>query len=370
MESSEKPDRSSPEPLYRQVYRILLAGIVNAEFAPGERLPGIQTLAEEFGVSVMPVNRALDELIRKGYCVRRPKQGTFVGRGSSPAAGKGLGKTIILYSDNENSEFDLVDVPFYTHIRKIVEHTCQANLLIISGKRAQCELEPQLEQRHDECLGVIFVAVYSFRIVLEYARKHPGIRFVLLNYQFPAFAELAPPNLTGVFNDEFCGGYLGCTHLIARGRRRFGILQYNVENENYHLRIAGFQQAHADSQTVLAADSVLDVGITLPPIERGYSGIAALLERDPRLDAVFCVNDILAAGACKYLNSKNIRGQIEIIGYDNHIPELHRVNRFATIAVNTEVMAVAAVGMLLTPQRYQTRQLLIVPRLIQVNQTI
>jgi len=368
MELNEKPERNSPEPLHRQIYRILLDGIVNGEFAPGERLPGIQALAAEFGVSVMPVNRALDELIRKGYCVRRPKQGTFVGRGIPPAAGDSSGKTVILYSDNENSEFDLVDVPFYTHIRKIVEHSCQANLLIISGKRAQYELEPQLEQRRGECLGVIFVAVCSLRIVLEHARKYPGIRFVLLNYQFPAFAELAPPNLTGVFNDEFCGGYLGCTHLIARGRRRFGILQYKVGDENYRLRIAGFQQAHADSQTVLAADSVLDVGIARPPIERGYSGIAALLERDPRLDAVFCVNDILAAGACKYLNSKNIRRQVEIIGYDNHIPELHRTNHFATIAVNTEMMVVAAVGMLLSPQNYQTKQLLIAPQLVQVDQ--
>lgn len=364
MRFKETLARDSAEPLYRQVYRILLGAILDGQPEPGEKLPDIRTLADGFGVSIMPVNRALDELIRKGYCVRRPKQGTFVARGIPPAAGESSGKTIILYSDNENSEFDLVDVPFYTHIRKIVEHTCQANLLILSGKRASQELEPQLEQRRGECLGVIFIAVCSLRIVLEHARKYPGIRFVLLNYQFPAFAELAPPNLTGVFNDEFCGGYLGCTHLIARGRRRFGILQYEVGDENYRLRIAGFQQAHADSRTVLAADSVLDVGITLPPIERGYNGIAALLERDPRLDAVFCVNDILAAGACKYLNSKGVRDQVEIIGYDNHIPELHRVNRFATIAINTEMMSAAVLRMLTEPNDNRAKQLLIAPRLV------
>jgi len=225
-------------------------------------------------------------------------------------------------------------------------------------------LKHQLERRSDECLGVVFIGVFSLRSVLESARKHPELRFVLLNYQFPAFAELASPNLTGVFNDEFCGGYLACTYLISQGRRRFGILQYEVGDENYHLRIAGFQQAHADSQTVLAADSVVDVGVSLPPIERGYSGIAALLERDPRLDAVFCVNDILAAGACKYLVSKGIRDRIEIVGYDNHIPELHRVNRFATIAINTEMMSAAAIRMLTEPGQLQTRQLLIAPRLI------
>lgn len=361
---SDKKNWNISEPLFRQIYRRLLTEIVEGRRVPGEKLPGLKVLAAQFGVSTMPVNRALDELIQQGYCVRRPKQGTFVAEGEPCSAKVTSSKTIILYSENENSEFNLVDVPFYTHIRKIAEHCCQANLLILSGKNARTELDQQLTLRRGECLGVIFVTVCSLQVVLEHAQKHPLIRFVLLNYLFPAFAELAPPNLTGVFNDEFCGGYLACSYLIARGRRRFGILQYEVSDENYRLRIAGFQQAHADSQTVLASDYVLDVGLTLPPIERGYNGIAAQLERDPRLDAVFCVNDILAAGACKYLNARNVRSQIEIVGYDNHLPELHRVNRFATIAINTQMMSAAVIRMLTEPYRNRGKQLLIAPRLV------
>lgn len=357
--------QNSSEPLFRQIYRIILSEIVAGKYPPGAKLPGLTTLATRFGVSIIPVNRALDELIRQGYCTRRPKQGTFVSLAIPEPERTDSGKVIILYAEQVNSEHDPVSVPFYSHICKIIEHTTQASLLIISGTDATAQLENQLELRRSECLGVIVIFSRSFESLLGRAHRNPGVSFVLLNYNYPHFAELAPPNLTGVFNDEFCGGYLACSHLIGGGHRRFGILQYEVGNENYRLRIAGFQQAHADSQTILAANSILDVGVSLPPVERGFSGIAALLEQNPRLDAVFCVNDLLAAGACKYLVMNNIRSGVEVVGYDNNIPELHKMNRFATISINTEMMAVAAVKMLLKPSGYQAKQLLIAPQLVQ-----
>lgn len=55
---------------------------------------------------------------------------------------------------------------------------------------------------------------------------------------------------------------------------------------------------------------------------------------------------------------------MEIIGYDNHIPELHKVNRFSTIEINTRSMAAAAVRMLTNPRDYPCKTLLIPPHLI------
>lgn len=360
-------NRNSAESLYNQIYRILLGKIVSGEWKYGEKLPGLKSLATGFGVSIIPVNRALDKLIAEGYCFRQPKRGTFVAQWRTKARERASeGKVIILYSERENSELDIVDLPFYTHIRKIVERTPSAGLLIISGPHAAQQLDHQLNRHHGECMGVIAISTITFAFLAECAQRNPDLPFILLNYHYLAFAELTPRNLIGIFNDEFCGGYLAASYLISRGCRRFGILQYEVESENYRLRLAGFLQAHADSQTVLAATTTIDVGISEPPVERGYQGIAALLEQEQRIDGVFCVNDLLATGVSKYLQQKNTPLRIEVIGYDNHIPGLHQTHHFATIAINTEMMSHAAVHVLEKPGAYRnnTRQLLIAPQLL------
>ena len=46
----------------------------------------------------------------------------------------------------------------------------------------------------------------NLSFALKLARSYPTLPFVLLNYQFAGFEQLAPSNLRGVFNDEFCGG--------------------------------------------------------------------------------------------------------------------------------------------------------------------
>ena len=49
-------------------------------------------------------------------------------------------------------------------------------------------------------------------------------------------------------------------------------------------------------------------------LERGYNGMGVLLSRSPRLDAVFCINDILAAGAVRFLKLLPAYHDLLIIG--------------------------------------------------------
>ena len=189
--------------------------------------------------------------------------------------------------------------------------------------------------------------------------------FVLLNYQFPDFEHLAPPNLRGVFNDEFCGGYMAASQLISRGYRRIGVLMYSVQDENYNLRLQGFRQAHRDLGVSLDEMLICSTdSMNCSAEERGSRGMALLLERQTRPDALFCLNDILAAGARRYLKLNAKDDGIEIIGHDNHIPELHIVNHFSTIEINSAAMATAAVQMLLKPADYPCKQLFISPRFV------
>ena len=284
--------RHSTEALHRQIYQILLEQILAGKCAPEEKLPGMNLLAETFHVSTITISQALDQLIRDGYCFRRPKKGTFVAssnrRTNSPEAG-----TILLFSSHHDSEINLVDTPFYTGLRRSAEQTPQTNLLIIAGKHAPDQLAVQLKER-ERILGVILIAVENLSFALKLARSYPTLPFVLLNYQFAGFEQLAPSNLRGVFNDEFCGGYMAASRLFADGAKNIGILQYQVDDENYHLRVRGARQAHADHGIPFRDSQLLSVNAKIQPEERGYNGMAELIARNPHLDAVF----FAAAGVC------------------------------------------------------------------------
>lgn len=71
-------DRSSPEPAYSQLARILRERIVSGEYRPGQRIPSVPELTASFTVAPMTVRQAIDQLHREGLIVREKGRGTFV----------------------------------------------------------------------------------------------------------------------------------------------------------------------------------------------------------------------------------------------------------------------------------------------------
>ena len=71
-------DRSSGQPLYRQIERWIRQAIDGGRLPPGTRLPGVRTLARDLGVSVVPVITAYEQLGADGYLVSQVGLGTTV----------------------------------------------------------------------------------------------------------------------------------------------------------------------------------------------------------------------------------------------------------------------------------------------------
>jgi len=69
---------------YERVMEELRAQIAQGVYAPGRRLPGQLALTEELGVSVITVNRALNELAKEGVVERRERSGTYVAEKKRP----------------------------------------------------------------------------------------------------------------------------------------------------------------------------------------------------------------------------------------------------------------------------------------------
>ncbi len=68
----------SQTPYYRQIYDGYRAAILTGRLRPGERLPSTRALAEELGISRLPVVNAFEQLLHEGYVEGRTGAGTYV----------------------------------------------------------------------------------------------------------------------------------------------------------------------------------------------------------------------------------------------------------------------------------------------------
>jgi GntR family transcriptional regulator len=73
---------------WRQIYAHLRAQIEDGTLPPGARVPSITSLAQQYGVALTTVRKALDALKDEGLVVTSP-MGTFVAQQSAPPAGEG-----------------------------------------------------------------------------------------------------------------------------------------------------------------------------------------------------------------------------------------------------------------------------------------
>lgn len=73
-----KLDPDDPRPPYRQVADRVRAAVDSGQYAAGEKLPSYDALAEEFGVSLGVVKRAMTQLRDERVVVIRHGQGSYV----------------------------------------------------------------------------------------------------------------------------------------------------------------------------------------------------------------------------------------------------------------------------------------------------
>ncbi|MFL6198790.1 MAG: PLP-dependent aminotransferase family protein [Thermoanaerobaculia bacterium] len=80
-------DRTSPVPLYRQLYDGFREAILERRLRAGQRIPSTRSLAAELQVSRLPLLNAFDQLVAEGYLESRVGAGTFVADCHSGASG-------------------------------------------------------------------------------------------------------------------------------------------------------------------------------------------------------------------------------------------------------------------------------------------
>ncbi|MEU6118254.1 LacI family DNA-binding transcriptional regulator [Streptomyces sp. NPDC047117] len=123
-----------------------------------------------------------------------------------------------------------------------------------------------------------------------------------------------------VDTDNRDGGRQAVRHLLSRGRRRIAVITGPLDQTSAQDRLDGYREALGGPGAPAVDERLIaDGGFTA---EGGERAMAALLDAEPDLDAVFACSDLMATGALRTLRARGRRvpEDVAVVGYDDLAP--------------------------------------------------
>lgn len=187
--------------------------------------------------------------------------------------------------------------------------------------------------------GVLLVGIDAPDLVAEAAARFSAA--ILVNGQDPAM------RIDGVAPANRRGAYLAAMHLLGLGHRRIAHVTA-LRRQTIRDRLDGYRAALAAAGVVEGPGLLIDLPQLHP--EAAVEAMRNRLANGP-LDAtaLFCANDIVAAGCISALSEAGLRvpDDISVIGFDNTRATLRIQPALTTIAIDTAEIARCAVARLL-----------------------
>ncbi len=183
----------------------------------------------------------------------------------------------------------------------------QLVLLLAHAAQRNGRLDDYLTRQHVD--GVLLLSLHDDDALPDRIRAR-GLPVVLggraTDHQRGAYVDA----------DNVLGARLAVDHLVHRGRRRIGAIlgppDMVVGRTRHEGYLAGLAAAglEVDDSLVVGGDFSQD---------SGESAMRVLLSRRPDLDAVFCANDLMAAGALRVLREagRDVPGDVSVVGFDD-----------------------------------------------------
>ncbi len=203
--------------------------------------------------------------------------------------------------------------PFFSDLAKGIENTAHDRgysvFLCNTNENPQRELDALYSLEQKQVDGVILGGLRQQGPELLKALEHFSavvlVNRIIENHPFPA-----------VMNNDRRGAKEAVQHLIQLGRARIGMLLGPDFSYSGVCRQLGY--ADALSQARLSFEESWQVHCP-PTVPGGADAATQLLAQHPRLDALFCYNDLVAVGAiqaCKALG-RRVPDDVAIIGFDD-----------------------------------------------------
>jgi DNA-binding LacI/PurR family transcriptional regulator len=123
-------------------------------------------------------------------------------------------------------------------------------------------------------------------------------------------------NISYVDPDNVLGALSAVRHLVEQGRRRIAAITGSLDMPPARDRLEGYRRGLRLAG--LENDPALEEPADFSQ-EMGASGMRALLDRCPDLDAVFAASDLMAAGALQTLREagKRVPDDVAVVGFED-----------------------------------------------------
>ena len=294
-------DRTSFEPMYKQIRRDIEDQILSGKIRIGDRLMSENEMLQHYGVARMTVRAALTELVSSGCVAKERGRGTFC---------------VALPRKEEKQKIDVLldaeDVYFMPYFVNGIGSVLQKNgchLMLHDTGGEQEQMERIFRELLEEGTQGVLVQPYTGNQTLSSGLTEQlqlcmdsGIPLVTLDGKFPGF------DFAGFMTDDVAGGALATRHLISMGHERiFGVFRNSRRDSTF--RCAGYRQAMEQA------------GLSPMVLDADGAYAASLLQaiRNGDCTAIVCYNDYLAV-ECYHLFSRNgirIPEDVSVVGYDD-----------------------------------------------------
>ncbi|HEX5086193.1 MAG TPA: LacI family DNA-binding transcriptional regulator [Nocardioides sp.] len=245
------------------------------------------------------------------------------------------------------SEERVFGEPFFAGVVRGVgialsEAGLQLVLLLAHTAQRHGRLDDYLTRQHVD--GALLLSLHDDDALPERIRER-GLPVVL--------GGRATEDQQGVYVDvdNALGARLAVDHLVHRGRRRIaaiaGPADMVVGRTRHDGYLAGLRAAGLESDDALVVRGDFSQA-------SGESGMRVLLSRRPDLDAVFCANDLMAAGALRVLREagREVPRDVSVVGFDDAPLAQSTHPPLTTVHQSPEQMGREMVALLLENMRH------------------
>ena len=318
--------RNGPIP---QICRMVRERIESGELPAGTRLPTTREMAREYGVSLVTMSRAVNQLKQERLISAASGSGIFV----QPLPGKRSGNHFTVFVDNwriTRNSSEESSGQYFAHLfddmilgiqERCREHKIELELRFIPEDfyASPERIADFLHCYTGKATGVLAVNMDSFPLIRE---ALPDIPLVFLHAGAYQVEHL---HCNMILPDFYMTAFQAVSYLAESGCRRIACISGKELSGAYRLRENGYRDALAAHGFPPEGALVFPCGENLIEISECAERILALPPAE-RPDALFCLNDLRAIVMLEFFrrNGVQVPDEIAIMGFDGSAAALRR----------------------------------------------
>ncbi len=305
-------DFEKATPLYIQIIEDIKRKVQSGQLQVGDQVGSQSELANQYGVSLITIKKALAELIKDGVLYSRVGKGTYVAKHKSEGH-KVKSKTIGLVLQDLKS-------PFFSLIAQEAENIAfnKGYSILFTNSSGQLSKE-ESQIMHFREMGVSGLIIAS--MTHEYSANETIRKLHNEDFPYVMVSYIHDPDIYFVGTDHEYGGYIATKHLIEEGFNRIGCVNGEEGNLVGELRYRGYVRALEEAGRKVNPNDVfrLPRGGEWYDFTSGYEVGKHFCQLSDRPDAVFTYNDLTALGFQRAVLEMGFKipGDIAIVGFDD-----------------------------------------------------